>query len=345
MEYSLDELAARIGGRVQGDGKVVITHVAPIGTAETGAITFIANPLYRRMLGQTKASAVIVPADVEAPDRNLLVTDNSYLAFAKAVDLFHPEPSPPAAGVKPGAHVDPTAALGQGVTVYPGAFVGPQAVLGEGCVLHPGVYVGEGVSVGAHTVLHANVALYPGTVVGNRVIIHAGAVMGSDGFGFAMDRGENVKIRQVGHVVLEDEVEIGANCTVDRAVLGETRIGQGTKIDNLVQIGHNVTIGKNCVIVAQVGISGSSTIGDRVTLAGQVGVAGHITIGDGAEVGAKSGVVDDVPPGKKVLGLPAIPLAEAKRALLITRYLPETGKSLEGSGRWGMRSPGRGGLD
>jgi UDP-3-O-[3-hydroxymyristoyl] glucosamine N-acyltransferase len=260
---------------------------------------------------------------VKAPELNLLVTPNSYLAFAKTIDLFHPEATESPKGVMDGAFVDGSAALGEGVSVYPGVFVGPRSRIGDGCVLHPGAYVGADVTVGANSILHANVVLYPETEVGARVILHAGVVVGSDGFGFAPDGETKVKIQQVGRVVIEDDVEVGSNCAIDRAVLGETRIGRGTKMDNLIQVGHNVTIGEHCLVVAQVGISGSSVIGNQVTLAGQVGVAGHIRIGDGAEVGAKSGVVDNVPPGTKVLGLPAIPIAEAKKVLTLVRFLPD----------------------
>jgi UDP-3-O-[3-hydroxymyristoyl] glucosamine N-acyltransferase len=265
---------------------------------------------------------------VEGEGPNLLVTPNPYLAFARVIDLFFPPPEPEAPGISPAAIVDPAAEVSERATVHPGATIGPRAKVGPGCVVHPGAYVGADAVVGADSVLHANVVLYPETEIGERVILHAGAVIGSDGFGFAPDGGENVKIRQVGRAVIEDDVEVGANCTVDRAVLGETRIGRGTKIDNLVQIGHNVRIGERCLIVAQVGISGSSTVGNAVRLGGQVGVGGHIHIGDGAEVGAKSGVVDVIGPGAKVLGLPAIPLSDAKKSMLAVRQLPQMRKEL-----------------
>ncbi len=328
MSYTLQELADLLGAEIRGDAGTLIHRVATIDQAGEGDITFIANPRYRRKLPETKASAVIVSPDVPAEGRTLLVTDNPYLAFARAVDLFHPEGGAAEAGVHEGARVDPSARLGEGVTVYAGAYVGREAVLGSGVVLHPGAYVGAGVRIGAGCVLHANAVVYPDTEIGEGVILHGGAVIGSDGFGFAPAGAQNVKIRQVGRVVIEDDVELGANCSVDRAVLGETRIGRGTKIDNLVQIGHNVTIGEDCIIVAQVGISGSSRIGDRVKLAGQVGVGGHIHIGDDAEVGAKSGVMDEVPPSAKVLGQPAIPLREGKKALATIRMLPAMRKEI-----------------
>lgn len=328
MDMSLQEIADVLKGTVEGDGAVRIRGVAPIGEAKVGDLTFVANPKYRAQMATTAASAVIVPPGLASEGRNLLVHPNSYLAFARAVALFNPAPPPPEPGVKPGASVDPTARVAHTATVLPGAFVGPGAQIGNGTCLHPGVYVGRDVTIGQDCEIFANAVIYHDTVIGDRVILHAGVVLGSDGYGYARDGATSVKIRQVGNVVVEDDVEIGANCTVDRAVLGETRIGSGTKIDNLVQIGHNVTIGHNSLIVAQVGISGSSVVGDNVTLAGQVGVAGHIRIGNGVEVGAKSGVVDDVPDGEKVLGLPAIPLSQARKVLIHTRFLPEMRKAL-----------------
>ncbi|MCU0723716.1 MAG: UDP-3-O-(3-hydroxymyristoyl)glucosamine N-acyltransferase, partial [Planctomycetes bacterium] len=293
-----------------------------------GDLTFVANPKYNPMLASTRASAVIVPAGTEAAGKNLVVSRNSYLSFAKAVDLFHPPAPEPSASVNPRANVDPSAVLGRNVSIHAGATVGRSAILGDRVVIHPGAYVGDGARVGRETVIHANAVLYPGTEVGERVILHAGVVLGSDGFGFAREGPKSVKIRQVGKVVVEDDVEIGANCAVDRAVLGETRIGRGTKMDNLIQVGHNVRIGENCLIVAQVGISGSTVVGNNVSLGGQVGVKGHVRIGDGAEIGGQSGVVDDIAPGLKVLGTPAIPLPQARKVLLMTPFIPEMRREL-----------------
>jgi UDP-3-O-[3-hydroxymyristoyl] glucosamine N-acyltransferase len=324
----LKDLAKAIVGEVRGDGEVPIRGVAPIGEAREGDITFVANVKYLPMMESTRASAVIVPYGTESRGKNLVFSRNPYLSFAKAVDFFHPEAPGPAPAVSPVAHVDPSAVLGRNVMVHAGATIGREAILGDKCVVYPGVFVGDGVRVGRETVIHANAVLYPGTEVGERVILHAGVVLGSDGFGFAREGNRSVKIRQVGKVVVEDDVEIGANCAVDRAVLGETRIGRGTKMDNLIQVGHNVRIGENCLIVAQVGISGSSVIGNNVSLGGQVGVKGHVRIGDGVEIGGQSGVVEDIAAGEKVLGTPAIPLPQARKVLMMTPFIPDMRREL-----------------
>ncbi|MHB8766240.1 MAG: UDP-3-O-(3-hydroxymyristoyl)glucosamine N-acyltransferase, partial [Deferrisomatales bacterium] len=291
----LAELAERLGAELRGDPEVEVSSVATLAEAGPEQVSFLANAKYRPQLRTSRAGAVIVgPADAD-PGRACLVSTNPYLAFARAVTLLHPE-AHPRRGVAPGAHVHPGAQLGEGVSALAGSAVDEGAEVGANTVLYPGVYVGCGARIGRDCVLHANAVVREGCVLGDRVILQPGAVVGSDGFGYARDGARQVKIPQVGIVVLEDDVEVGAGSTIDRAALGETRIGRGTKIDNLVQVGHNVRVGEDCLLVAQVGVSGSTRIGDRVVLAGQVGVVGHITVGDGSVVGAQSGVGSDLPP-------------------------------------------------
>lgn len=318
------EVASRVGARVVGDAARSLTGVAPIEAAETVHLAFLANPKYAGHLATTRAGAVIVapahlPADLAG--RTFLVADDPYLAFALALGIFHP-PRRAAPGVHPTAWVEQSAVLGDGVTVGSQAVVGARCRVGAGAWLVSGVHLGEDVEVGEGTTLHPHVAVYDGCRIGSRVIVHAGTVIGSDGFGFARTPKGAVKVPQVGRVVVEDDVEIGANCAIDRATLGETRIGRGVKIDNLVQIAHNVQVGPGSVIVAQAGVSGSTKIGRGVTIAGQAGIVGHVEIGDGAVVTAKTGVSNNVPAGQVVSGSPHRPHAEWRRIVAVTADLP-----------------------
>lgn len=323
IRATLDALAAAVGGTVVGDGSTEITGVAGIREARPGELTFLANPRYEPYLETTHASAVIVAEDHRGLGKPLILNPHPYLAFLKAVRFFQgdePRPEPgihPSAIVAADASVDATASVGPHVVIESGARVGPLAWIGPGC------YVGAGASIGPETRLHPNVTVREECVLGARVIVHSGAVIGSDGFGFVRDGDVYHKLPQVGNVVVEDDVELGACVTIDRATMGTTRIGQGSKIDNLVQIAHNVQIGRNCIIVAQVGISGSTSIGENVVLAGQVGIVGHIEIGAGAQVGAKSGVSKSVKPGERIFGYPALPVGQAMRIEASLRRLPE----------------------
>lgn len=323
VRFTLDEVARVIGGVVIGDGGVEITGVSGIREARPGDLTFLANPRYEPYLEQTKASAVIVAENHRAFGRPLLQNPNPYLAFLKAVHLFQGEESRPAPGIHPSAVVagdalaDASSIVGANAVIESGAVIAPGAWIGPGC------YVGPRASIGSQTRLHPNVTLREDCVLGERVIVHSGTVIGSDGFGFVRDGEIYRKLPQVGNVVVEDDVELGACVTIDRATTGTTRIGRGSKIDNLVQIAHNVQIGPNCIIVAQVGISGSTSIGEGVVLAGQVGIVGHIEIGAGAQVGAKSGVSKSVKPGEKLFGYPALPVGQAKRIEASLRNLPD----------------------
>ncbi len=328
MRVTLDTVAKAIDGEVVGDGSIEITGVAGIREAQEGDLTFLANPRYEPYLEQTRASAVIVAENHRSTSKALIRNPNPYLAFLKAVCFFRGEEERP----EPGIH--PTAVVADGASIDPTASIGPHTVIETGATVGPGVIVQAGGFLGARTAVGAATRLYPrvtiaeGCSIGERVIIHAGAVIGSDGFGFVRDGDLYRKLPQIGNVVVEDDVEIGANVTVDRAAMGSTKIGRGSKIDNLVQIGHNVQIGEHCIIVAQVGISGSTQVGDNAVIAGQVGIVGHIEIGAGAQIGAKSGVSKSVKPGERVFGYPALPVGQAKRVEASLRHLPELVQSV-----------------
>jgi UDP-3-O-[3-hydroxymyristoyl] glucosamine N-acyltransferase len=324
---TLGELAHHVGGRVIGDETVAIHKVAPIDEAVDGEITFLSNPRYQHFLARCQASAVIVGLGIIDEKResrvNYLESADPYLAFALILKLF--VPAPPFDGrVSPHAHVSPSASLGEAVTIYPNAYVGARVRIGKGTALYPGVFLGDDVQIGAHCVLHANVAVREGCRLGDRVILHAGVVVGSDGFGYAGRGAQRVKIPQVGIVAIEDDVEIGANTTIDRATLGQTIIARGAKIDNLVQIAHNVVVGEHSVIAAQAGIAGSTKLGKNVTLAGQVGVVNHIEIGDDATIGPQSGIPRSVPAGSVLSGgIAAAPHHEWLKVMTLLPQLPK----------------------
>jgi UDP-3-O-[3-hydroxymyristoyl] glucosamine N-acyltransferase len=327
MKKKLKELAEWVGGIVVGDGEVEISRVASIETAQAGEITFIANPKYLPKLNETNASAVIVSKEITQANKPLLCVTQPSVAFAKIVGLFSFEPYQPK-GIDPSAWVSPTAQLGKDLTIYPFVYIGDRCRIGDRVRLHPGVFVGEDSIIGEESVIQPNVSIYSGTVIGKRVILHSGVVVGSDGFGYVKEGKKNVKIPQVGSVVIEDDVEIGANTTIDRAALGKTIIQRGVKIDNLVQVAHNVIIGEDSIIVAQVGISGSTKIGTNVTLAGQVGIVDHVEIGDNVIVGAQAGVTHDLAANQGYVGSPALPHREFLRAITVFPKLPEIRKSL-----------------
>ena len=327
VEKTLKELAEYLGGDLLGDGDVRITGVAGLDDAEERHISFLANQKYAARVATTRAGAVLLPPGAENYGRNAIVLGNPYLGFAKLVTLFYVRP-PEMKGIMPGAYLGNGVVMGADVTVYPGASVGDGARLGDRVTLFPGVAVYAGAEIGSDTVLHANVSIRERCRVGSRVIIHNGAVVGSDGFGYAPDGRGHYKIPQVGIVVIEDDVEIGANTTIDRAALGATIIGRGTKIDNLVQIAHNCLVGEHCIIVSQVGVSGSTKLGYFVTLGGQVGVAGHLEIGARAMVGAKSGVHNSIPAGQVFSGIPALPHKQWLRTAMALPKVPELRKTV-----------------
>lgn len=320
--YRLSELAEMVGGTVEGDGEKFISGVAPLDRAGASELTFLANPKYLAGAREAKAGAILAGPDADLPGKDLIRVKDPYLAVARILTIFHPEKviEP---GVRPGVLVGEGCVLNPGSAVLNGAVIGDRVKMGQGVVVHAGAVIGDDCFIGEATVIHPNVTLYPRTKVGSRVILHAGVVLGSDGFGFAADSGEAAKIPQVGNVIVEDDVEIGANSTVDRATFGSTIIGKGTKIDNLVQVAHNVVIGPGSILVAQSGVAGSTTLGKGVIIAGQSGAVGHINIGDGARIGAKSAVTSDLSPGAFVIGHPAIDAGIWKRATIAFAKLPE----------------------
>lgn len=327
MKRSLNEIALHLGGRVAGDGETLIGGLATLDDAGEGQLTFLANPKYASKVATTRASAVLLPEGAEAHGHNAIYHANPYLAFAKLLTLFYVQ-STPAAGVMPGAQVAEGVRMGTGCTIHPGAAVAAGAVLGDRVVLHSGAVLYPGVTLGDDVTLHANVSVRSGCRIGNRVTIHDGTVIGSDGFGYAPDGRNWYKIPQIGIVIIEDDVEIGSNTVIDRAALEVTRIRRGTKIDNLVQIAHNCTIGEDCMIVSQVGISGSTQVGNHVIMGGQVGVAGHLKIGDNVMLGAKSGVPGNVAANQTLSGTPCIPHRDWLKASGVFPKLPEMKKNV-----------------
>lgn len=329
MKYTLGQVSELIGGRLVGDENALIVDVAEIQYAKEGEITFLHNPKYFRYLDSTQAEAVIVPEDFKGQYKNLIYVKNPNYAFSILIRKFRPEPPLP----EPGIHE--TAVVSERAEISSSAYVGPYVVIEEGVVVGDNVvvygnaFIGKRVKIGKKTIIHPNVSIYRDCQIGENVIIHSGTVVGSDGFGFTQVEGKTVKIPQAGGVIIENDVEIGANCSIDRATVGNTVIGEGTKLDNLVQVGHNVKIGKYCFFAAQTGIAGSTVIEDYVMCGGQVGIAGHLHIGKNAKIAAQSGVSKDIPPGAKVFGYPARDAIKVNRELAYLSALPELFKKVK----------------
>ncbi len=324
---TVTELAAYLGGVVRGDGEVLISGLGALETAGPESLTFLANPRYASKVAETSAGAVLMAPGGECYGRTVIEVANPYLGFAKLLTLFYTTPHKPV-GIHPAAHVRETATIGEGTSVYPGASIGDHVVVGMRTVIYPGAVIYNNVVIGDDCTIHANAVVRERCRIGNRCIIQPGAVIGSDGFGYAPDGKGYYPIPQIGIVVLDDDVEIGANCCIDRAAIEVTRIGRGTKLDNLVQIAHNCQIGEDCMIVSQVGISGSAKIGNHVTLAGQVGVAGHLTIGDNVMVGAQSGVPSSLAANAVYSGTPTMPHKDWLRSVMVLPRLPELKKTV-----------------
>jgi len=327
---TVNELAQRLNCRLQGDGSAVIDRIASLEEAQGGAISFLTNPKFADQVQKTAASAVIVPDTFQGSAAcSLLFTKQVEQTLEDLLRLFAPEPDFPPAGIAASAvvantaRIDNTAAIGPNAVIGDGAAIGPHAVISAGCV------IGRDAVIGSDTILYPNVTVYPGCRIGNRVIIHANSTIGADGFGYRMADGKHQKIPHIGIVVIEDEVEIGANACVDRAKFGQTTIGRGTKIDNLVQIAHNVKIGEHCIIVSQTGIAGSAQLGKYVVLGGQCGIRDHAKIGDGVMAAATTAVDRDIEPGQKIAGTPAKPALTLFRELTALQKLPDLIKEVK----------------
>ncbi|WP_294380677.1 UDP-3-O-(3-hydroxymyristoyl)glucosamine N-acyltransferase [Prosthecobacter sp.] len=326
--FTVSYLAKQIGGEVIGDGNVAITGIAPADSAREGDLTFAEKESYLAAAEASQATAVLVPAGFESAAKVLIRVKDPRVAMAKVLPLFFP-PESHAAGIHPGAVVDPAAQIDPTATVGPHCIIAAGVRVGARSVLMGSNHIGRDSHIGDDVCLYPNVVLYPKTQLGNRVIIHAGTTIGSDGYGYVFDQGHHRKMLQVGNVVIHDDVEIGSNASIDRGALGSTVIGQGTKIDNLVHVAHNVVMGRHCLIMGQVGFAGSTVLSDYVVIASQSGIAGHLKLGTQATIGAKSGVMRDIPAGETVLGYPAAPDKQAKRQWIAMSQLPDALRRLK----------------
>lgn len=321
--YTAAQIAEQVQGEVLGDATTVIKGLAPADAAKDGDLTFAEKEAHFLAAERSAASAILISGPCTCATKTLIRVRNPRVAFAKVLPLFFPVEQP-AAGIHPSAVIAATAVVHENAHIGPNCVVGERVHIGARSVLMGGNHVAHDSRLGEDVSLFPNVVVYPRTSIGNRVTIHAGTVIGSDGYGYVFDAGIHVKMLQVGNVVIHDDVEIGANAAIDRGALGSTIIGSGTKIDNLVHVAHNVTIGRHCLIMGQVGFAGSTRLGDYAVIASQSGIAGHLSIGRQATVGAKSGVMRDVPDGGVVLGIPAMPDKQAKRQIIGVMQLPET---------------------
>ncbi len=325
---TLKDIAETLNGELHGPGNIEISGPGKIEEAHFGEITFLANPKYKQYIAKTKASAIII--DKVIPDLEIpyILVSNAYLAFMRVLKLFTPKQHDYFEGISGHSFVHPTAIVDATAKIAPFAYVGPQVKIGSETVIYPGVVLLKNVKIGSQCVLYPNVSIREDCIIGNRVILHNGVVVGSDGFGFAPAEEKYYKIPQIGKVVIEDDVEVGANTTIDRATTGSTIIKKGCKFDNLVQIAHNVKIGENTVMAAQSGIAGSTELGNNVVIGGQVGITGHIKIHNKAIIAAKTGISKDVPEGAVMFGIPAHPLQKQKRIEATLCHLPELMKRI-----------------
>lgn len=325
---TLQELADLVQGEVIGDPDLIIQGVSEIQPGKPGTITFLSDPKYRKYLLSTKASAIVLSDDIEIGVLSVIRVENPALAFSRIMKQFSQPPSR-ISGIHPTAVVESDVKLGENVSIGPNVVIEKEAKIGDEVSIEALSYVGQNSIIGNHSVLKAHVAIYHDCVVGQNVLIHSGTVVGSDGFGYVTEKGIHHKVPQIGRVVVEDNVEIGSNCSIDRGTIGDTVIGEGSKIDNLVHIAHNVELGKGCFMTGQVGVAGSSKIGDYVAFGGQVGVSDHVEIGDHTRLAAKTGVTKSLPGGKTYAGMPAREIQKKNRADALTYRLPELVKKIK----------------
>ena len=326
MKFNAEMIASFLGGEITGNKDAVVSTIAKIEEGHQGALSFLSNPKYEPYIYDTEATIVIVARSFK-PERpvkaTLIAVDDPYASFAKLLELYAAN-KPQKTGISPAAAIHAEARLGEGCYVGEFAVIEAGVVTGEGCRIFPHVYLGDRVRLGRNVTLNAGVRIYEDCILGDNVIVHAGTVIGADGFGFAPnEQGEFSKIPQIGNVVIEDNVEIGANSCIDRATMGSTVIKKGAKLDNLIQVGHNVVIGENTVCAAQVGVSGSTKVGRNVMMGGQVGIAGHLTIGNRVQLGSKTGVSNNIPDGETYFGYPALPISKSHRVNAVYRNLPD----------------------
>lgn len=332
MEFSVEQIAAFLHGEVIGDGSQKVSNLSKIDEGKPGTLSFLANSKYTNFIYDTEASAVLVRRDF-TPEREVKTTlikvDDPYACLALLLNMVDQATRPQKSGIEENSYIADTATVADSVYVGAFAYIDEFATIEDGCKIYPQCYIGNKVKIGKNCIIYPGVKIYHNCVIGNNVIIHAGTVIGSDGFGFAPQNGEYVKIAQIGNVVIEDNVEIGANTTIDRATMGSTVIKRGAKLDNLIQVAHNVEIGESTVMAAQVGIAGSTKVGKHCMIGGQVGFAGHITIGDNVNIGAQSGIPNSVESGSNLLGYPAIPAKEFARQVVLTKRLPEINATIK----------------
>lgn len=332
-QKTVQELADHVGGIVEGDSNMVISGAATLSEAVETDVSFLANLKYEKEMDSCKAGVVVVGMDTPTHGKAVIRCKDPYFAFMQLVVLLHGHREHRRTGVSETAKIAPTAKIGENVDIHDFVFIAEDAVIGKGTSIYPHCTIGPGTVIGEDCILYPNVTIYDGCTIGNRVTLHAGTVIGQDGFGYATHNGVHHKIPQIGGVVIEDDVELGANCTIDRGTLGDTVIGKGTKTSNQVAIGHNTRIGEHCLLVAQVGIAGSVDVGNYCVFGGQAGVVGHIKIGDQVKVGAQAGVTHNLEDSQAVVGSPAIPMSQARRSYALLKDLPEFRKQIKALGR------------
>lgn len=322
MPITAAQIAEQLQGEVLGDGSIQLTGLAPADRARAGDLTFAENERYFAAAEESQATAILVAGAFTSSNKVLIRVPNARVAMARLLPVFFPPDEQPR-GIHPSAVIDASAQIDPTAHIGPLCTVGARVRIGARSVLMGGNHLGRDCRIGDNVCLFPNVVVYAQSQIGHRVTVHAGTVIGSDGYGYVLDEGRHRKVLQVGHVIIQDDVEIGANAAIDRGALGPTVIGQGTKIDNLVHVAHNVVLGRHCLIMGQVGFAGSTQLGDYSVVASQSGIADHLKIGQRATVGAKSGVMRDIPDGGTVLGIPAMPDKQAKRQWIAVQHFPE----------------------